>query len=206
LAISIVETTAMGITVRVSSSDGHEMSSSSHGYNLDASTQLRQDINLDSGKISSNLQVEGEGKNRLMQSLSGSSYALSSDVKSQGLLCISASSAASWEEASISQNVAGAGSLSLNMQSMESGSNAGQEAKVVDGVLSSSQSLNAINGQGTFASQITEMEGQGGRVVSGALGEENVMLAEGGYYGQGSMKANLASSASKRAISKGLRP
>jgi hypothetical protein len=203
LIINIVETTAMGITVKVSSSDGHEMASSSYGYNLDTSAQLKQDSNLASGKISSNLQVEGGGKNILMQSLSGSSYALSSDVNSQGMLRISASSVASGEEASISQDVAGAGSLSLNMQSKESGANAGQEAQVVDGVLSSSQSLYAINGQGTFARQITEMEGQGGKIISGALGEENVMLAEGSYYGQGSMKANFASSASKRAISNG---
>jgi hypothetical protein len=89
------------------------------------------------------------------------------------------------------------------MQSREGGANAGQEAEVVDGVLSSSQSLYACNGQGTFAQQITEMEGQGGKVISGALGEENVMLAEGGYYGRGSMKANLASEASKHAISNG---
>jgi hypothetical protein len=198
-----METTAMGITVGVSSSDGHEMLSSSHSYDLDTSTQLKQDINLASCKISSNLQVEGGGKNRLMQSLSGSSYALTSDVLSQGTLSISASSVASGEEASISQDVAGAGSLSLNMQSRESGANAGQEAGVVDGVLSSSQSLYASNGQGAFASQITEMEGQGGKIISGALGEENVMLAEGGYYGQGSMKANFASAASKRAISNG---
>lgn len=201
--ISIVETTAMGITVEVSSSDGHEMSSSSHSYDLDTSTQLRQDSSLASGKISTNLQVEGKGKNRLMLSLSGGSYALSSDVNSQGMLCISASSVASGEGASISQDAAGAGCLSLNMQSIQSGANAGQEAKVVDGVLSSSQSIYAINGQGTFARQITEMEGQGGKVISGALGEENVMLVEGGYYGQGSMKANLASSASKHAISNG---
>ncbi|MDD2836114.1 MAG: hypothetical protein PHY05_08170 [Methanothrix sp.] len=203
LIISIVETTAMGVTVRVSSSDGYEKSSSSHDYDLDISTQLKQDINLASGKISSNLLVNGGGENRLMQSLSGSSYDLTSDVNSQGMLCISASSVASGEGASISQDVAGTGSLSLNMQSREGGANAGQEAEVVDGVLSSSQSLYACNGQGTFARQITEIEGQGGKVISGALGEENVMLAEGGYYGRGSMKANLASAASKHAISNG---
>ncbi len=204
LIICIVETTAMGITVRVTSSDGDEMSSSSQSYDLDTSTQLKQGINLDSGRISSNLQVEGAGRNRLMQSLSGNSYALTSDVNSQGTLSISASYVASGEEANINQDVTGAGFLSLNMQSMQGGANAGQEAGVVYGVLSSSQSLFAGNGQGTFARQITEMEGQGGKVVSGALGEENVMLAEGSYYGQGSMKANLVSAASKRAISSGI--
>ncbi len=203
LIICIVATTGTGITVRVSSSDGDEMSSASHGYNLDISTQLKHSISLASGKISSNLQAEGEGKNRLTQSLTGNSYALTSDVKSQGTLSISASSIASGKEAGINQYVAGDGSLSLNMQSQEGGANAGQEAEVTYGVLSSSQSLFAGDGQGAFAQQITEIEGQGGKVLSGALGEENVMRAEGSYSGQGRMNANLVSAASQRAISSG---
>ncbi|MHB8120088.1 MAG: M10 family metallopeptidase domain-containing protein [Methanothrix sp.] len=193
----------MGITVCVSSSDGAEASSSTQSFDLDRSTRLQQDINLDSGKISSYLQAEGGGKNRLTQSLSGSSYALTSDVDSQGTLSVSTSSSASGQAASIGQDVAGAGSLSLNLQSTEDGATAGQEASVAYGVLSSSQSLYAGEGQGAFAYQGTEMEGQGGKVVSGALGEKNVMLAEGGFSGQGSMKANLASAASERAFSSG---
>jgi hypothetical protein len=47
------------------------------------------------------------------------------------------------------------------------------------------------------------MEGQGGKVVSGALGEENVILAESGFSGQGGMNANLASAASEHAFSRG---
>ena len=203
LIICIVATNGMGITLSVSSSDGDEMSSSSHSYDLDTSTQLKHGISLASGKISSNLQAQGEGKNRLTQSLSGNSYALTSDVNSQGTLSISASSIASWQEAGINQYVAGEGSLSLNMHSQEGGANVGQEAEVTHGVLSSSQSLFSGDGQGAFAHQITEMEGQGGKVVSGALAEENVMQAEGSYSGQGRMFANLASAASERAISSG---
>jgi hypothetical protein len=193
----------MGITVSFSSSDGAETSSSSQSYDLDTSTWLKQDINLDSGKISSHLQAEGGGKNRLTQSLSGSSYALSSDVDSYGTLSVSTYSSATGQTASISQDVAGAGSLNLNLQSIQDGASAGQEASVAYGVLSSSQSLYASEGQGAFAYQNTDMEGQGGKVVSGALGKENVMLAEGGFSGQGSMKANLVSAASDRASSRG---
>jgi hypothetical protein len=203
MVICIVETTAMGITMRVSSSDGGEVASSSHSYDLDISTQLKQGISLDSERIFSDLEVEGGRKNRLTQSLSARNCALTSDVNSRGTLFISASSVASGEAASINQDVAGGGSLSLNMQSIQGSANAGQEAGVAYGVLSSSQSLYAADGQGAFAVQITEMEGQGGKVISGALGEENVMLAEGGYSGQGSMNAILASAASKRAISSG---
>jgi hypothetical protein len=203
LTICIATTTVAGITVKVSSSDGAEMSSSSQSYDLDTSTRLKQDISLASGKISSDLQAEGRGKNRLMQSLSGSSYALTGDVNSRGMLSISASSFASGQAASISQDVVGAGCLSLNMQSMQDGATAGQEAGVAYGVLSSSQSLYAGKGQGAFARQNTEIKGQGGKVVSGALGEENVMLAEGGFSGLGSLRANLASVASERATSRG---
>ncbi|MDQ1261671.1 MAG: hypothetical protein QG575_852 [Euryarchaeota archaeon] len=203
LTISIVAAIAVGINFRVSSSDGAETSFSSQSYDLDKSTWLKQDMNLGSGKISSDMQAEGVGRNRLMQSLSGSSYALTSDVNSLGKLSISAASFASGQAAGISQDVAGAGCLSLNMQSMQGGATAGQEAGVAYGVLSSSQSLYAGKGQGAFARQSTEMEGLGGKVVSGALCEENVMLAEGGFSGLGSMKANLASVSSERAISRG---
>jgi len=201
--LCILATTAMGITVSVSSSDGAEMSSSSQSYDLDTSTCLKQGINLDSGKISSHLQAEGGGRNKLTQSLSGSSYALSSDVDSQGTISISSSSSASGQVGSIGQNVVGAGCMNLNLQSMQGGATAGQEASVAYGVLSGTQSLYASEGQGAFAHQSTDMEGQGGKVVSGALGEENVMLAEGSFYGLGSMKADLSSAASDRAFSRG---
>jgi hypothetical protein len=89
LTISFAITTAMGIMVSVTSSDSAETTSSSQSYDLDTSTWLKQDINLDSGKISSNLQAEGGGENRLTQSLSASNYALTSDVNSRGtFFCI----------------------------------------------------------------------------------------------------------------------
>ena len=47
------------------------------------------------------------------------------------------------------------------------------------------------------------MEGLRGKVVSGALGEENVMLAEGSFSGQSILAANLASKAKERAFSSG---
>lgn len=203
LSICIAENTAMGIAFRVSSSDGHEISSSAQSYDLDRSTKLKQEISLDAGKIASDLNVAGEGNNRLMQSISGGDYVLAGDISSQGTLSISASSSASGEEAKISQNVVGAGSLSVNMQSWQRNANAGQEASVDDGILSSSQNLYASKGQGAFSQQITDIEGHGGKVASGALGEENVMLAEGSYYGQGSMKAVFASAASEHAVAGG---
>lgn len=203
LTICIAVTTATGITISVCSSNGAETSTASQSLNLDKSTWLKQNINLASGEISSYLQAEGGGKNRLRQSLFGNSYALTSEVLSQGTLSISTSSSASGQAASISQDVAGEGCLSLNLQSRQDDATAGQEASVSDGVLTSSLSLYADEEQGAFAYQRTDMKGQEGKVVSGALGEENVMLAESGFSGQGCMNANLASAASERARSSG---
>jgi predicted Zn-dependent protease len=203
LLICIAENTAMGITLKISSSEGPEISSSAQSYDLDRSTKLKHEISLDAGKILSDLNAAGEGDNKIMQSISGSDYILASDISSRGTLSISASSSASGEEAEMSQDVAGVGSLSIDMQSWQSNANAGQEASVDDGILSSSQSLYAGKGQGAFSQQVTDIEGHGGNVASGALGEENVMLAEGSYYGQGSMKAVFASAASERAVAGG---
>jgi hypothetical protein len=91
--------------------------------------------------------------------------------------------------------------MSLNLRGTEGATDAGQEASVAFGVLSSSQSLSA--GQGISASQSTAMEGQRGRVVSGALGETNMMLAEGSFSGQSSLAASLTSRANERAFSSG---
>ncbi|MCK9441280.1 MAG: hypothetical protein M0Q13_07655, partial [Methanothrix sp.] len=94
----------------------------------------------------------------MAQSLFGSSYALTSDVLSQGTLFISTSSSASGQAASISQDVTGAGILSLNLQSRQDDATAGQEASVDYGMLSSSLSLYADEGQGAFAHQSTDMD------------------------------------------------
>ncbi len=203
LVICIAGNTAIAIALRVTSLDGREISSSAQCYNLDMSTKLKQEICLDPGMISSDLNVAGEGNNRMMQSLSSRNYVLASDINSQGTLSISSSSSASGEKAAMSQDVAGAGSLSINMQSWQNDANAGQEASVDDGVLASSQSIYVGKGQGAFSQQITDIEGHGGKVTSGALGEENVMMAESGYCGQGSMKAIFASAASERAAASG---
>lgn len=203
LILCIAATNAMGITVSLTSTQGAETSSSSQSFDLDITTWLQQDMSLDSGKISSHLQSAGGGNNRLSQSLSGSDYALTSDVNSQGMLSVSTSSSASGQAASISQDVAGAGSLSLSLQGEQAGTSAGQEASVACGTLKSSQSLSAGEGQGALASQSTEMEGQEGEVISGALGEKNVVVATSAFSGQGSLDANLASFASERAISRG---
>ncbi len=90
--------------------------------------------------------LKARGNNSLKQSLSGTGYTLQNDINSQGKLRVSTSSAASTEAASLSQNVGGIGSMSLNMRGAEGDTDAGQEASVAYGSLASSQSLSA--GQG----------------------------------------------------------
>jgi hypothetical protein len=146
---------------------------------------------LVSGSISLDRQAAGTGKNSLKQSLSGTGYSLQNDIDSQGGLSASTSSGASPEAASLSQNVGGTGRMSLNLQGVQGVTNAGQEASVADGRLVSAQSLSA--GQGISASQSTELAGQGGRVVAGALGKDNAIVANGGFEGFGIMNAHLDS-------------
>ena len=194
---------AFGISLRCSSGDGGEAASTSESYNLDDSTSLKENLILGSGSIVIDRQAAGTGKNRLMQSLSGTAYTLQNDIDSQGRLRSSTSSSASTEAASLGQNVDGVGFMSLNLQGAQGASSAGQEASVAGGSLASAQSLSAGQGQGALAAQSTAMDGQKGKVVSGALGEKNVMLAESGFSGQGSMAANLASKGSESASSSG---
>jgi hypothetical protein len=182
---------AFGISISCSSGDGGGAASSSESFNLDASTSLKENLVLGSGSISMDRQARGTGKNRLKQSLSGTGYTLQNDVDSQGGLHASTSSVATPEAASLSQNVGGMGSMSLNLQGVQGATNAGQESSVADGSLVSAQSLSA--GQGISASQSTELAGQGGRVVAGALGKDNVIVANGGFEGFGIMNAHLDS-------------
>ncbi|MCK9566290.1 MAG: hypothetical protein M0Q43_09600, partial [Methanothrix sp.] len=186
----------MGITVSLSTSCGVETSSSSQSFNLDRSTWLQQGISLNSGKISSNLHAEGEGKNILSQSLSGNGYALKGDVNSQGMLSVSTSSSASGQSGSISQDVAGAGCLSLSLQGEQASASVGQEASVAYGLLSSSQSLSAGEGQGALAWQSTTIAGEAGRVGSQAYTSDSLMLAEGTFSGRSSLDADLSAGAS----------
>ncbi len=182
---------AFGISLSCSSGDGGGAASSSESFNLDDSTSLKENLVLGSGSISMDRLAAGTGKNSLKQSLSGTGYSLQNDIDSQGDLHASTSSAASPEAASLGQNVGGTGSMSLNLQGVQGATNAGQEASVADGRLVSAQSLSA--GQGISASQSTELAGQGGRVVAGALGKDNVIVANGGFEGYGIMDAHLDS-------------
>ena len=195
---------ALAISVSCSSGAGGQAASSSESFNLDDSTSLRESLVLDSSSISLDRQAEGTGKNSLKQSLSGNGYTLQNNINSQGKFRVSTSSGATAQAASLSQNVGAVGSMSLNLRGTEGATDAGQEASVAFGsYFQFSRASLPGRRRAQLPAQSTAMEGLGGKVVSGALGEENVMLAEGSFSGQSSLAANLASRANERAFSSG---
>ena len=170
-------------------------------FALDGSTSLHESLALGSGSISIDRQAEGGGNNSLKQSLKGSDYVLQNNIESQGEFSASTASAATGQSAAILQNSAGTGSMILEQRASIGLKDAGQEASVSGGTLRSAQSLSA--GGQLSASQSTEIAGQEGQVLSGALGEENVLLAEVGFSGMGTLSARLTSRADETAHSEG---
>ena len=88
LVLCIVAAPALGITIGMSSTEGGQAASSTHSFDLDRSAGMQLQSTLDSGRVFSQLQAEGEGNNHLSQTVSGSSYALTTDVDSQGALSL----------------------------------------------------------------------------------------------------------------------
>ena len=201
LLASTLAAPAGGISVSCSSAAAGVQAVSTESFALDGSTSLHESLALGSGSISIDRQAEGGGNNSLKQSLKGSDYVLQNNIESQGEFSASTASAATGQSAAILQNSAGTGSMILEQRASNGIKDAGQEASVSGGTLRSAQSLSA--GGQLSASQSTEIAGQEGRVLSGALGEENVLLAEVGFSGMGTLSARLTSRADETAHSEG---
>jgi hypothetical protein len=201
LLASTLAAPAAGISVSCSSAAAGVQAVSMESFALDGSTSLHESLALGSGSISIDRQAEGGGNNSLKQSLKGSDYVLQNNIESQGQFSASTASAATGQSAAILQNSAGTGSMILEQRASMGIKDAGQEASVSGGTLRSAQSLSA--GEQLSASQSTEIAGQEGRVLSGALGEENVLLAEVGFSGMGTLSARLTSRADETAHSEG---
>ena len=201
LLASTLAAPAGGISVSCSSAAAGVQAVSTESFALDGSTSLHESLALGSGNIVIDRQAEGGGNNSLKQSLKGSDYVLQNNIESQGEFSASTASAATGQSAAILQNSAGTGSMILEQRASIGLKDAGQEASVSGGTLRSAQSLSA--GGQLSASQSTEIAGEEGRVLSGALGEENVLLAEVGFSGMGTLSARLTSRADETAHSEG---
>lgn len=180
---------ADGISISCSSAAAGETATSQESFTLDDSASLHEVQALGSGGLSIKRQAEGKGNNSIQQTISGTKYTLQNDINSQGEFAATSSASASAQSATVNQNMGGAGSLSQELIGREGARDAVQEASVAGGSLVSSHSLTA--GEGISARQSTEIRGQEGSVLAGALGSDNVMAARGSFEGLGSMKADL---------------
>jgi hypothetical protein len=184
-------TPASAISISYNTGEGGKAVSSWQNFNLDDAAFLSEATILDSGKLYQTRQAAGSGSNSIKQLLSGNGYTVENSIDSVGTLSVASSAAASSEGVDMGQQVAGAGELSASIQGIQGADSAGQEASVLGGVLSSSQSLSASAGDGVFAAQATEMAGIIGRVSSGAISEEKAMITSGSFLGAGTLEAKM---------------
>jgi hypothetical protein len=185
---------ALGISV----SYGNNGVSSSSKYDLDISTTLDDVGILGDGTIYRTCQVSGSGDNEYSYQTSAKGSSAESAVKSSGVLSATTSTIASGEVAVLSQGVAGSGDLTAAISGSSGSVAADQNAGVVNGVLSTSQSL-ATNGDVVVASLNTQMTGDSGNIRSNALGQENIIQVSGDGVINGAINANLQAFASTRA-------
>ncbi len=186
--------------IQVSCSTGDV--SSTESFDLDDSTSLHEQLDLNRGSIYQDRQASGAGKNSLTHSISGNGYSLQNDIANEGAFGVSTSSAATAEAASLSQDVSGAGSLNLALSGTQGSREAGQDAGIEFGALSSAQSL-YVGQDAAIARQSSAMAGQEGYLGTGAFSESNAMLAAGSFQGAGILQAQLSSTATERAAAGG---
>ena len=197
LLVCTLAAPADGISISCSSTAAGESATSRESFTLDDSTSLHEVQAFNSGRISINRQAEGKGNNSIQHTIYGKEYALQNSIESQGEFAATSSTSASAQSATMNQNMGGSGSLSLELMGREGARDALQEARVNGGSLVSSQSLTA--GHGISARQSTEIRGQEGSVLAGALGSDNVVVARGSFEGLGSMKADLGATTQDQA-------
>jgi hypothetical protein len=189
IIFSILASPVYGISVSCSYHDVSGSISGSQNYNLDDSASLKSISTFYGSQMQQSLEASGNGCNNLQQSIVGNSYLVDNALSSLGAFRASGSYEASSTSARLSQGFAANGESSLAVKGTQGSSEAGQDASVAYGVISSSQSLSA--GEGVSASQKTEMDGLTGQVGMGALSQDRALLASGSYLGAGTLSASL---------------
>lgn len=185
-----------GSSIVITSGGGGGAVSASERYSLDHSTSLQGETIIGSGGISQSCQAAGSGDNSLERSVSGNGYTINNVIQSSGSFDSSTSTLASPQEGSILQGTAGDGMMSVSVRAAQGSAQASQVAAVAYGALASVQGASA--GGGVSAGQSTAMAGLGGAVEAFAEGDENEMVAAGGFSGPGVLTADLSSTASDR--------
>jgi len=202
MAVFTIAAPVSGIQVSCSVGYSGASVSSTESFYLDDSTSLQEHLDLNPSGIYQDRQASGTGKNSLTQSISGNGYSLQNDIDSEGAFGVSTSSAATAEAASLSQDVSGVGSMSFALSGMQESGEAGQDAGIESGALSSVQSL-FVGQDAAVARQSTAMAGAEGYVGTGAFSESNTMLAAGSFQGAGTLQAQFSSAATEQAVADG---
>ena len=194
-------TPVMGITVNFNAGSSMESVSSSTTYDLDDSTMLQEESILDGDAIFQIREAKGSGNNRIDQSVSGDRYRTSNSIESSGSFDVSTSTGASGSSADLAQSLQGTGDL---MASVQAASNSGvsvQQAEVIDGILSTTQSLAAAGG--AYAGQRTALSGEAGGISCVSSSTDNEITVAGGFSGEGDLQADLSAVAAESAAMSG---
>jgi hypothetical protein len=141
-------------------------------------------------------EAAGSGRNCIDQSVGGNGYSVSNIIDSSGSFSTSASTAASGNSIGLSQNLVGKGDLSASLSGNTATGSSSQITEVTCGVLSTTESLAA--GEGVYAGQDTELNGESGGIGSSSSSSENEIIVAGGFSGQGNLEADLSAMASDR--------
>ncbi|MDD4161674.1 MAG: matrixin family metalloprotease [Methanothrix sp.] len=194
-------TPALGFTVNFNAGNGAEIVSSSTTYDLDDSTMLQEEAILDEGTIFQIRNAKGSGNNYIDQSVSGDKYSTSNLIESSGSFHVSTSIGASGSSAGLAQRLQGRGDLMAFVQASSGSDVSVQQAEVIDGGLSTTQSLAAAGG--SYAGQRTALSGEAGAIASISSSVENEITVAGGFSGEGDLQADLSAVAAESAAMSG---
>jgi hypothetical protein len=177
--------------IKVSVSNG-DRTSYSGDYRLDKSTSLRDNILLASEGIFQERQASGSGNNAIVQSIGGDDYSGKSSLITSGSFSSSSFSVVRGNAGTISQDTYAEGDAKLGLSATTASGTAIQQAEVQDGVIQSSQ--NSILEVDAFAAQKTAISGETGSIASISEGENDPVVVDGDFSGDGgNLNANLAS-------------
>lgn len=198
---SVFVAPVLGISIGYNAGGSGSSVSSHTRYSLDDSASLEEQAVLGDGGIFQSRQASGNGHNSIDQTVSAEGQSANNKIDSVGAFCASTSALASDGGLGIRQSLSGSGDLEALIGGKTAFGSSGQEASVVGGELSTTQSL-AASGR-IISSQDTVLKGQSGDIASGSSSHENEMTVAGGFSGNGDLKAGLSAVAADRAFMSG---
>ena len=198
---SVFAAPALGISIGYNTGGSGSSVSSHTRYSLDDSASLEEQAVLGDGGIFQSRQASGNGHNSIDQTVSAEGQSANNRIDSVGAFCASTSAQASEGGLGIRQSLSGSGDLEALIGGKTASGSSSQEASVVGGELSTTQSLTALGG--IISSQDTVLRGQSGDIASSSSSHENEMTVAGGFSGDGDLKADLSAMAYDRAFMSG---